>query len=1107
MMIHSGMIPENWSDALSATAKEVSGGVQSAGLICTYVRQPNKQLRLRDSMDSITEEIKSRIDIVDLVAETVKLKHTGHSFTGLCPFHSNTKTSAFVVWAETGTWKCFGACNTGGDIFSFVMKRDGLEFREALERLAARAGVELRQMTPAEREKIQTERKRQDAVEGLLTRAAEFFYKQLWTPPPAPPLANTPGEGSKEERQAKGLMFARSRALSDEHLQAARWGWSGADNALFDAIKKADGSLLPLAREIGLLRADGRDFSANAEGDMVSPDGWLIYPHHRGGKVVYFSGRAVSQVDGGDKSRNMPGSRQVYRADGNIISLILPADKLVLVEGPADAESCRAWGLAAWAMCGAPVSDDENGKATLDVLRKRAEHSTLYAAMSNDVAGQRFADKVGELISPLVRIVLWPRAEGDKKSDANDLLKAGGTAEQVFALLEESPTYLDTQVQRASRQRDVKKRATEIEHLAELVAKLDETERRIYVNDIGEQKGLDISRREFERMVAERLPRPEESGTQYQVIRGRMCHMTYDRVGERLPAPLFQGVIRIMGDVVEDDGEEQVRRFEIEGALPDGKPLSKIEVEANEFAQMNWLLNKWGTKAIMTAGGAVKEHLRAAILTLSNDVKTRYDYSHLGWREMDGRKVYLSAAGAVGLDNVRVQVGHDMSFYRLPSSPVNVPDAVRASLRFLNVGTSHATIPLWAAMYLAPLSSIIPPTFTIWLFGTTGSLKSTSTALAMCHYGKFTYNSPPASWTATANALERMTFLCKDTPMWIDDFTAQSTFSGNNELRVKSDQLLRNWGNRTGRNRMQADLKLRKTFIPRGLIISTAEILPPNRSILSRLFAIEFSPDDVTRGDGSALSLAQVNDAPLYPHAMAGYLMWLSERYATLEQELPDRLRAYTERARTEGKHLRLPGNVAEMFIGLEMGLTFARSVDALDQETVDALKEIGWATLVEIGDHQAQDVDSEDPVAMYMVALEEMMAQGSIYLRGKEHQGDEFIMPASLRNRALGAAQMLGWYDKQFWYLMPGATFNAVADFYKRGMTVFPDTERGLRKKLIERGMSLPSDGRMVYQLRLGDEFQWVLRIRKAGNLENLEPIPESDYSDNSDNSDNIKE
>ena len=93
---------------------------------------------------STIDEIKSRIDIVDLVNETgVKLRKTGKNYTGFCPFHANKHTPAFVVWPETGTWRCFGECNEGGDIFKFVMKKDNLDFREALTRLAARAGVEL----------------------------------------------------------------------------------------------------------------------------------------------------------------------------------------------------------------------------------------------------------------------------------------------------------------------------------------------------------------------------------------------------------------------------------------------------------------------------------------------------------------------------------------------------------------------------------------------------------------------------------------------------------------------------------------------------------------------------------------------------------------------------------------------------------------------------------------------------------------------------------------------------------------------------------------------------------------------------------------------------
>jgi DNA primase len=93
---------------------------------------------------STIDEIKSKIDIVDLVSEAgVKLRHAGRNYTGFCPFHDNKHTPAFVVWPESGTWRCFGACNEGGDIFKFVMKREGIPFKEALQKLADRAGVKL----------------------------------------------------------------------------------------------------------------------------------------------------------------------------------------------------------------------------------------------------------------------------------------------------------------------------------------------------------------------------------------------------------------------------------------------------------------------------------------------------------------------------------------------------------------------------------------------------------------------------------------------------------------------------------------------------------------------------------------------------------------------------------------------------------------------------------------------------------------------------------------------------------------------------------------------------------------------------------------------------
>ncbi len=99
-------------------------------------------------MSSI-DEIKARLDIVDLVSETVQLRRSGKNYTGFCPFHSNTRTPAFVVFPETGTWRCFGQCNEGGDIFGFVMKKEGWDFTEALRFLAEKAGVQLKPPTPA----------------------------------------------------------------------------------------------------------------------------------------------------------------------------------------------------------------------------------------------------------------------------------------------------------------------------------------------------------------------------------------------------------------------------------------------------------------------------------------------------------------------------------------------------------------------------------------------------------------------------------------------------------------------------------------------------------------------------------------------------------------------------------------------------------------------------------------------------------------------------------------------------------------------------------------------------------------------------------------------
>ena len=167
------------------------------------------------------DEIKSRLDIVDIVSETVKLRHTGKNYTGFCPFHTNTKTPAFVVFPDTQTWRCFGQCNEGGDIFSFVMKREGWDFPETLRNLAERAGVTLHEYTPEEQEKVEEN----EHLREVLSMAVTFFQHQL---------RNT--EAGKE-----ALAYLYSRKLNDETINAFGLGYApDAWDALTNHLKSRD---------------------------------------------------------------------------------------------------------------------------------------------------------------------------------------------------------------------------------------------------------------------------------------------------------------------------------------------------------------------------------------------------------------------------------------------------------------------------------------------------------------------------------------------------------------------------------------------------------------------------------------------------------------------------------------------------------------------------------------------------------------------------------------------------------------------------------------------------------------------------------------------------
>ena len=121
----------------------------------------------------VIDEIKGRLDIVDIVSDYATLQKSGRNFKAICPFHTE-KTPSFFVFPERGTWHCFGSCGTGGDIFSFIMKQEDIDFGTALRILAERAGVTL--VSKQEERDVDKETERLYLISAA---AAQYFHHLL----------------------------------------------------------------------------------------------------------------------------------------------------------------------------------------------------------------------------------------------------------------------------------------------------------------------------------------------------------------------------------------------------------------------------------------------------------------------------------------------------------------------------------------------------------------------------------------------------------------------------------------------------------------------------------------------------------------------------------------------------------------------------------------------------------------------------------------------------------------------------------------------------------------------------------------------------------------
>jgi DNA primase len=329
-------------------------------------------------MASLIEAIKAKIDVVEEVGLVVALRKSGKSFQGLCPFH-NERTPSFYVFPESQTWRCFG-CNEGGDVFTFVEKRLGLDFRDALLYLAEKVGVTVEEYGNANPEQEREVKALKERLRKLNEEAALWFHQMLLR--------------SKEAAEARA--YIQSRGISAESVMSFSLGyapehWDGLSRYLLGqgyTEYELDKGGLARARELGTALAGS---GASAVGREQSGG---VYDYFRNriifpirdirGRVIGFGGRTLG--DGHPKYLNSP-QTLLFEKNNVLYALDMARDaikfakQVIIVEGYVDAVIAHQYGTKQTVACiGSAITEKH-----IQQIKKLTKQVTL--ALDPDAAG------------------------------------------------------------------------------------------------------------------------------------------------------------------------------------------------------------------------------------------------------------------------------------------------------------------------------------------------------------------------------------------------------------------------------------------------------------------------------------------------------------------------------------------------------------------------------------------------------------------------------------------------------------------------------------------------------------------------------------------------
>lgn len=465
---------------------------------------------------------------------------------------------------------------------------------------------------------------------------------------------------------------------------------------------------------------------------------------------------------------------------------------------------------------------------------------------------------------------------------------------------------------------------------------------------------------------------PSSDGHSYFTRDNATFRRGFDKSGLPVNKKVAYFTAEITADVIEDDGVEQHRSFEIRGEA--GGRACNFRVPVDEFAKPNWPQRHLGRAAVVEPHQW--PHVLAAIPLLSANAPQITRYAHIGWRRIGGEDLYLHAGGAIGptghAPDIRVALPDYLSRFELQLSPdqPTLVAAVRSLLRLLDVSRHAVSYPLLSVIGRAPLNR--PPDFLVYLLGESGIGKSELESLEQRCWGRAMDRLHlPADWSGTEHSLNLKLFLVKNAILVIDDYHLSANSRKAMELQGKAENIIRSIGNQSVRSRMTSTLTLRPERPPRCMLLTSGEDLPRGHSLNARIFTIEMKKRDVNMERLTELQDYASNG--LFAIATGEYIRWLS-RDLTSHMKIFE-ARVLELQTQFSGAHARTPFVAAELQAGAERLLEFAVDYGAISRSGCDEMTAECHQALREVARGQQLDRAAHGPTGRFLRLLRSAVA------------------------------------------------------------------------------------------------------------------------------------